>query len=88
MDSDCLSDDLEANEVIQVVQNKAPDKTLELWSTLSTNFGTQTHSTESEAWGHVPSYYLNHDAVLHIGDDEYDNYDGSSGGTSCGCILF
>ena len=79
-----LIDDLEANEVIQMVQNKAPDKTLELWSTISTDWSTQTYTTESEAWG-PPSHYLNHsDEIVHIGDNKYDNYGDSD---NCICII-
>lgn len=85
LDSNCLSDDLEANEVIQVVQNKAPDKTLELWSTISTNWSTQTHITESEAWDYAPSHYLNYsDEIVHIGDNQYDNYADSD---NCICTI-
>ncbi len=85
LDSNCLSDDFEANEVIQVVQNKAPDKTLELWSTISTDWSTQTYTTESEAWGHALSYYLNQgDEIVHIGDNKYDNYGDSD---NCICII-
>lgn len=85
LDSNCLSNDLEPNEVIQVVQNKAPYKTLELWSTFSTDWSTQTHTTESEAWGNALSYYLNHsDEIIHIGDNKYDNYGDSE---NCICII-
>lgn len=76
-------DNSATDEIIQIVEKENVATKLELWSTLS------THSTESEAWGYAPPHYLGYDDIVPMGDDEYDNYDGSFvGGAICGCTLF